>query len=263
MGWRMSWCSWLKRMGKKKQTEHLAYYDLVGCKPDATPEEIKKAYRKTALRLHPDRGGDPEDFKRMKAAYDVISDPSKRRVYDKYGPEVAGVMDGQVNPMAFLNSLRKRDRMLLVLVITLISGVLLAFPILLAIRWDALGRNETPYPWACAFIPLWLLEVLVMIGFSAETKQEPLDKKNPDIDQEARDMWDKQEAALNKIRFIFLDVYGVVCFVSSILGIEIGWGSELVLDCGDYPMGAFGGIFDDPWIVSCSRAVCQLDECIC
>jgi len=45
-------------MGK---VHHVEYYDLLEIKPDATAEEIKKAYRKRALRLHPDRGGDPEE----------------------------------------------------------------------------------------------------------------------------------------------------------------------------------------------------------
>jgi DnaJ homolog subfamily A member 2 len=55
-------------------------------------DEIKKAFRKKALKEHPDKGGDPEKFKELAVAYEVLSDKDKRDLYDKYGEE--GVRDG-------------------------------------------------------------------------------------------------------------------------------------------------------------------------
>ena len=67
------------------------YYDLLGVARDAAPEEIKKVYRKLALKYHPDRNqGDEaagEKFKEISEAYDVLSDAEKRRNYDQYGHE--------------------------------------------------------------------------------------------------------------------------------------------------------------------------------
>jgi curved DNA-binding protein len=64
------------------------YYQILGIAPDATPEEIKKAYRKLALETHPDRNpNDPraeERFKRLSEAYGVLIDPHKRAQYDQY-----------------------------------------------------------------------------------------------------------------------------------------------------------------------------------
>jgi curved DNA-binding protein CbpA len=72
----------------KKKVKSMVYYDLLGVAPDATPEQLKKAYRKKALQLHPDkRGNTPEaqdEFTRMKQAYDVLNDPQKREIYDQY-----------------------------------------------------------------------------------------------------------------------------------------------------------------------------------
>jgi len=61
------------------------YYDLLEVSPDAGEAELKKAYRKKALRLHPDKGGDPELFKEVTHAYEVLSDPQRRGIYDARG----------------------------------------------------------------------------------------------------------------------------------------------------------------------------------
>jgi len=61
------------------------YYDLLDTTPDASDADLKKAYRKKALRLHPDKGGDPELFKEVTHAYEVLSDPQKRSIYDRSG----------------------------------------------------------------------------------------------------------------------------------------------------------------------------------
>ena len=57
----------------------------MGIPKTATPEEIRKAHRKLVIKLHPDKGGDPEKFKEMQNAYEVLSDPKKREIYDRYG----------------------------------------------------------------------------------------------------------------------------------------------------------------------------------
>ena len=67
------------------------FYATLGVSREATPEEIKKAYRKKALEFHPDRNpGDPKaeaQFKQVSEAYEVLSDENRRRVYDQYGEE--------------------------------------------------------------------------------------------------------------------------------------------------------------------------------
>jgi len=78
------------------------YYQILGLPRNATPEEIKAAYRKLALKLHPDRNpGDKsaeERFKQVNEAYEVLSDSKKRQLYDHYGH--AGVQAGGPGPFA-------------------------------------------------------------------------------------------------------------------------------------------------------------------
>lgn len=71
------------------------YYETLGVKRDATDAEIKKAYRRLALEWHPDRNKSPEAsdrFKKINEAFEVLSDPQKRRNYDQFGH--AGVKHG-------------------------------------------------------------------------------------------------------------------------------------------------------------------------
>ncbi|GIW64129.1 MAG: chaperone protein [Patescibacteria group bacterium] len=64
------------------------YYEILGVSKNATDEEIKAAYRRQALKWHPDRNKSPEateKFKQINQAFEVLSDPQKRQIYDQYG----------------------------------------------------------------------------------------------------------------------------------------------------------------------------------
>lgn len=62
------------------------YYEILGVSKSATPDEIKRAYRKLAMQHHPDRhGGDDTQFKEIGEAYEVLKDDAKRAAYDQYG----------------------------------------------------------------------------------------------------------------------------------------------------------------------------------
>ena len=65
------------------------YYEVLGVPKTATEDEIKKSYRKLAMKYHPDRNPDSKDaedkFKEVKEAYEMLTTPDKREAYDRYG----------------------------------------------------------------------------------------------------------------------------------------------------------------------------------
>lgn len=75
------------------------YYEVLGINKNASKDEIKKAYRKLALKYHPDRNPDnkeaEDNFKEAAEAYEVLSNPEKKKLYDQYGHEGVDPTFGQ------------------------------------------------------------------------------------------------------------------------------------------------------------------------
>ena len=75
----------------KTSMQEIDYYELLGVSRDADASTIKKAYRKLALKWHPDKNPDDpsaaQKFKDVAEAYEVLSDPERRQLYDRYGHE--------------------------------------------------------------------------------------------------------------------------------------------------------------------------------
>ena len=77
----------------RKDVDTNKFYEILGVGKEATSDEIRKAYRKLAAKYHPDKeGGSQEKFQELQAAYEVLSDPEKKQIYDKYGED--GLKEG-------------------------------------------------------------------------------------------------------------------------------------------------------------------------
>ena len=74
------------------------YYDILGVSKSSSPEEIKKAYRKLAIKFHPDKNPDDhtaeDKFKEAAEAYEILSNPEKKQRYDHYGHAGVGGASG-------------------------------------------------------------------------------------------------------------------------------------------------------------------------
>lgn len=78
---------------RKREVNNSKFYEALNLKKNCTTEEVKKAYKKLAMVHHPDKGGDPEKFKEISRAYEVLADEEKRKMYDEYGEE--GLENGE------------------------------------------------------------------------------------------------------------------------------------------------------------------------
>lgn len=78
--------------GPPKEVDNNKFYDLLGVGKKASTDEIRRAFKKSALKNHPDRGGDKEKFQEIQEAHEILTDEKKRSIYDKYGEE--GLKEG-------------------------------------------------------------------------------------------------------------------------------------------------------------------------
>jgi DnaJ family protein A protein 2 len=89
----------------RKDADTTKFYKILELEKNASEPDIKKAYKKLALKHHPDRGGDPEKFKEISKAYEVLSDSEKRSKYDRFGEEGLDDSGGGVDPSDLFGSL--------------------------------------------------------------------------------------------------------------------------------------------------------------
>lgn len=87
---------------QRRRSLTFKYYETLGISRSATPSQIRKAFQQLARRVHPDKGGDPEKFKEINEAYEVLKDENKRRRYDEVGDE--GLQDATVGDGRHSNS---------------------------------------------------------------------------------------------------------------------------------------------------------------
>eukprot|EP00930_Biecheleria_cincta_P061233 TRINITY_DN46803_c0_g1_i1.p1 TRINITY_DN46803_c0_g1~~TRINITY_DN46803_c0_g1_i1.p1 ORF type:complete len:432 (+),score=85.41 TRINITY_DN46803_c0_g1_i1:48-1343(+) len=169
------------------------FYKLLEVSADATPTDIKHAYRKKALHLHPDKGGDPEQFKAMQAAYDVLKDPRKREIYDQYGAEIVKMTEGNmVGPHEILLALSRVGRKERAIALTILLTIALAVvspALLFSLKWD----NYLGLSWFAAFIPLWVFQGL---GWCCLITMLTIPPKDDDDDEDRA----VHEERKNKIR---------------------------------------------------------------
>ncbi|KAF9958376.1 hypothetical protein BGZ72_000442 [Mortierella alpina] len=166
-----------------RNTVHL--YEILGVPKSSTQDDLKKAYRRLALRYHPDKVNAAEvpdhetRFRDIAAAYEVLSDPKKRQVYDKYGMmgvQMAGTEIGArlVEIESLLCAIFWVVSVLIVLAIIFLS--------FLTVRID--GRVNWSY--TIVFIPLWILDAVLIMAIIFQLTR-PIDSNEDDHHDDEQD----------------------------------------------------------------------------
>lgn len=144
-------------------------YEVLEVDPSSTPDEIKRAYRKMALQHHPDKGGSPERFKEISAAYNVLSDPKKKDIYDKYGEEglkfmESGVLGEEGNELLPI-IMNPRFVGLIIMIILVFVGLIVLVPVFIVVKID---KPDGSWRWASVFSPIWIL-LSTLLAYAAIT----------------------------------------------------------------------------------------------
>ncbi|KAG8748753.1 hypothetical protein FRC12_013802 [Ceratobasidium sp. 428] len=103
-----------RKIGTQERPLETAYYEILGVEVTATTEDIKKAYRRLAIKHHPDKNRDDpsaeEKFKQISIAYQVLSDPELRRKYNEFGPKEGTPDAGFVDPEEIFSAIFGGER---------------------------------------------------------------------------------------------------------------------------------------------------------
>jgi len=135
-------------------------YEVLELDPKASDEDIKKAYKKLALKYHPDKNPDAADkFKEVGLAHNVLSDRVKKNVYDNYGEEGLALYDQGVfgeegellTVLPFLNS--PVSLCCFYLVALIVTTLIVLCPVFLVLKVD----GAVTWNWGTVFVPFWLL----------------------------------------------------------------------------------------------------------
>jgi len=145
-------------MGAQPEDPH-RLYKLLEVQPDATEDDIKKAYYKLARKYHPDRNPNVGDeFKHISRAHQVLIDPYKRQIYDNYGEKVLSMVEEwdkltTDDRLALFRECFMNMRFLLLFVLTLVCALLMLQPIFICLRVD----HQVNWRWVVTLIPIWIV----------------------------------------------------------------------------------------------------------
>eukprot|EP00743_Colponemidia_sp_Colp-15_P004793 GILK01005162.1.p1 GENE.GILK01005162.1~~GILK01005162.1.p1 ORF type:complete len:425 (-),score=40.46 GILK01005162.1:74-1348(-) len=141
------------------------YYALLGVSKDATPDDIKRAYRKLALRYHPDKNPDPataERFKEIAHANAVLSDPAKKKLYDAFGEKGLSLAEKVPNAEFVLPLLMYPiiAALLGFALVAVVTNVLLIL-VFVACKID----GSITWNWIHVLIPLFITDAVILLFY--------------------------------------------------------------------------------------------------
>jgi DnaJ domain/Transmembrane Fragile-X-F protein len=202
-------------------TKNQDYYALLGISKDATPDEIKRAYKKQSLLIHPDKLAQrglsitPElqaQFTQMKEAYDVLSDPYKRDTYDALGLRGMKWMEEpfSMDPQELVHNFAKSsaiDRSKIFAIFVAIAIFVFLQPILICLHVD--GRFGPDALWCLTFIPLWLWNLVMLLYHAHVILMGPIQRPEHIPIEEWVDPLPMKKRIFSMVRFVLLVLFEV------------------------------------------------------
>lgn len=211
------------------------YYKLLGLERDASPDEIKRAYKRQSLQMHPDklaqRGqtvteADQAKFTRMKEAYEVLADPHKRETYDAVGERGMKWIDEpfSIDPQELAHNFATSstlDRAKIFSIFVFVAVAVLLLPLLVCLHADGVfGENAS---WFATAIPLWLWNIFILFYHVRVVMMGPIVRPEHIPEEEWVDPLPMKKRFFSLARFLLIVVFEILLCLKFDEVIEIPW----------------------------------------
>lgn len=195
-----------------------SYYNMLGVEKDASQEELKRAYKRQSLQMHPDKlaqkgqkvtAEDQTRFTRMKEAYEVLSDPHKRETYDAIGERGMRWLDEpfSMDPQELAHNFAKSsmiDRSKIFAIFIVLAVAILVLPILVCLKVDGdLGDAS----WLSTLSPLWAWDMFIMFYHFRVIMMGPIPRPDSIPEQDWVDPLPMRKRVFSMLRFALLIVF--------------------------------------------------------
>ena len=212
-----------------------SFYDILGVERDATIDEIKRAYKRKSLDLHPDKlaqrgkvvtDEDQARFTRMKDAYEVLSDAHKRETYDAIGEKGMKWIDEpfSIDPKEMASNFANSstvDRSKIFAIFLGIAIMILLLPILICLQVDGVfGENSS---WAAIATPLWFWNAFMLFYHVRIIMMGPIEKPDHIPAEEWIDPLPMSRRYINVARFSLFFVFQVLAVLNLDGVISLKW----------------------------------------
>ena len=199
------------------------YYGLLGIEADATPEEIKRAYKKHSLKHHPDKltqrgqqvtAADQERFTNIKHAYEVLSDPHKRETFDALGAKglkwveapFSGMDPAELAHNFATSSFLDRSKIFAIFVAIAIG--IFVQPILICLAVDGILGPQAN--WFAVLVPIWLWNAFILFYHVRVIMMGPIPRPEDIPEEEWVDPLPMKRRYISLARFLLFVVFEIL-----------------------------------------------------
>ncbi|GFH54738.1 hypothetical protein CTEN210_11214 [Chaetoceros tenuissimus] len=204
-------------------SEQESFYSLLSIEKDATQDEIKRAYKRQSLKMHPDkiaqRGASQEEikgaqakFQRMKEAYEVLSDPHKRETYDAIGEKGMKWIDEplSIDPQELATNFANSsfvDRSKIFGIFVFFAVAILIQPLLICLQLD--GKFGNNAKWGAILTPLWIWNAFILFYHSRVIMMGDIPKPDHIPSEEWQDPMPMKKRVIALVRFLLFFAFEV------------------------------------------------------